>query len=184
LQKACEANGSDVEAARAYPRPLWHEAGIAAKAAKAFPKIGRAGPTEVVTARREYDAVRGCTEIALTTADGSQRIMLLHIAETWRRLAASENKAEGVTPHSPTKDPALCGTGSFALAKSKIRDRPPWPRPVGGSWLPAVHAPRVFAQRHLDRHQQLVFVGQQKGWHLANRLKRVAAHFSQYSLLH
>jgi hypothetical protein len=40
-----------------------------------------------------------CTEIARTTADESQRIMLLHIAETWRRLAANEYETEGVTLH-------------------------------------------------------------------------------------
>jgi len=39
-----------------------------------------------------------CTEIARTTADESQRIMLLHIAETWRRLAASETQP-AVTLH-------------------------------------------------------------------------------------
>ena len=30
-----------------------------------------------------------CTEMARTSAAAEQRIMLLHIAETWKRLAAS-----------------------------------------------------------------------------------------------
>jgi hypothetical protein len=34
-----------------------------------------------------------CVEIARTTSSESQRIMLMHISETWRRLADNETES-------------------------------------------------------------------------------------------